>query len=296
MPEFLTEWTMNRGLLFVVLLVFACSLCLTNSGCTDKKTAGGDSLVTDSLATDSAVADSTDEIIADTPMPKAADELFDDFFFNFASSKKLQLERIDFPLPVYKNGELMKTVEKDKWRMERFFMRQGYYTLLFDSRSHMGVVKDTAVAHVVVEKIFFDIKTVQKFVFDRVRGAWRMKSICYDPIYKNNNANFLKFYEHFATDSLFQIESMADEVKFTAPDPDDDFSTMTGWMMPGQWPDFKPALIPEGNIYNIIYGKEYPESKTKILVVRGISNGLEIEMVFKRQKATGHWLLTEFSS
>ena len=121
---------MNRGLLFVVLLVFACSLCLTNSGCTDKKTAGGDSLVTDSLATDSAAADSTDEIIADTPMPKAADELFDDFFFNFASSKKLQLERVDFPLPVYKNGELMKTVEKDKWRMERFFMRQGYYTLL----------------------------------------------------------------------------------------------------------------------------------------------------------------------
>ena len=292
----LTEWTMNKGLLFVVLLVFACSLCVTNSGCTDKKPEVGDSIVADSLPADSAAADSTEEIIAETPMPKAADELFDDFVFNFASNKKLQLERVDFPLPVYKNGELMKTVEKSKWRMERFFMRQGYYTLLFDSWKHMNVVKDTAVAHVVVEKIFFDIKTVQKFVFDRVRGEWRMKSICYEPIYKNSNANFLKFYERFATDSLFQIESMADEVKFTAPDPDDDFSTMTGWMMPGQWPDFKPALIPEGPIYNIIYGEQYPESNTKIFVVRGISNGLEIEMVFKRQKATGQWLLTEFSS
>ena len=95
--------------------IFACSLCVTNSSCNDKKMDGADSLASDSTLVDTTAADSTDEIIAETPMPKAADELFDDFIFNFAANKKLQMKRICFPLPVYKNGKLTKEIEKGKW-------------------------------------------------------------------------------------------------------------------------------------------------------------------------------------
>ena len=37
--------------------------------------------------------DSTEQLIEETPMPKAADELFDDFVFNFAANRKLQKSR-----------------------------------------------------------------------------------------------------------------------------------------------------------------------------------------------------------
>ena len=66
---------------------FAVVFCIVfmgfvSSGCSDSKSeAAPDSLSVDSLAGDSADVDSIDSIISETPMPKAADALFDDFFF-----------------------------------------------------------------------------------------------------------------------------------------------------------------------------------------------------------------------
>ena len=77
-------------------------------------------------------------------------------------------------------------------------------------------------------------------------------------------------------------------VKFTGPDPDDDFSTMTGDIEPETWPAFAPQL-PHGMIYNIIYGQKYTESSQKIFVIRGIANGPETQLTFKR--IGGKWLL-----
>ena len=285
---------MKKLSLITVMLAVLTIVCFTSVGCTDKKPAPAvDSTAADTAVADTQAMDSTEKLIEETPMPKAADELFDDFLFNFAASRKLQMERIHFPLAVYRNDKLKKHIAKRHWKMEHFFMRQGYYTLIFDNKAQIKLVKDTTISHVVVEKIFFKIKTVQQFVFDRKNGEWMLTAIEYKPIFQNMNASFLKFYEKFSRDSLFQINSMAEEVKFTTPDPDDDFSSITGNMMPEQWPDFKPGLIPTGTLYNIIYGQKYSESTRKVFMVRGIANGLEIEMVFRRR--SGKWLLTEFS-
>lgn len=263
------------------------------TGCTDKRPAPADSAQSDTTALDTSSTDSVESVIAATPMPKAADELFDDFIFNFAANKKLQLKRIVFPLAVYQNGKLEKKIEKNQWRMEHFFMHQDYYTLIFDNNKQKELVKDTTIDHVVVEKIFFKKSLVQQFAFNRIDGQWKMTSIGYKPMYQNNNASFLKFYKRFAVDSAFQVRSMAPEVSFTAPDPDDDFSSINGVIVPQQWPDFKPGLIPSGVIYNVIYGQTYTESNRKIFLIRGIANGMEIEMVFKRFGKI--WKLVKFS-
>lgn len=73
-------------------------------------------------------------------------------------------------------------------------------------------------------------------------------------------------------------------------DPDDDFSTMTGEIEPWQWPSFAPEL-PHGFIYNIIYGHKYKGSNQRIFVLRGIANGFETELTFK--KTNGEWKLTK---
>ena len=284
---------MRKALLSVVLL-FMLGFLTVPYACTDKKAVPTDSVTTDSSIVDTSATDSTQSLIAATPMPKAADELFDDFIFNFAANKKLQLKRINFPLPVYRNGKLEKTIEKHRWRMEDFFMHQEYYTIIFDNNKQKALLKDTTIDHVVVEKIFFKKGLVQQLLFNRINGQWMMTSIGYEPISNSKNASFLHFYHRFATDSAYQARSLVDEVEFTAPDPNNDFGLISGVIVPEQWQDFKPSLIPQGVIYNILYGQKYKESNRKIFLIRGISNSLEMELVFK--KIGGRWKLTMFNS
>ena len=276
-----------------VLLALLTIVCFSSVGCTGKKPASdADTLASDTTVADTQAMDSTEKLIEETPMPKAADELFDDFVFNFAANRKLQLSRVHFPLPVYRNEKVLKTIDKKHWKMEHFFMRQDYYTLIFDNQKQMNLVKDTTIDHVVVEKVFYHKKTVQQFLFNRINGQWMMTSINYKPMYSNKNASFLKFYGKFATDSTFQAEHLHNPVKFVGPDPDDDFSTMTGDIEPETWPAFAPKL-PSSMIYNIIYGQKYNESNQKIFVIRGIANGLETELTFKR--IGGKWMLTKLN-
>ena len=280
---------MKKLSLITVMLAVLTIVCFTSVGCTDKKPAPAvDSTAADTAVADTQAMDSTEKLIEETPMPKAADELFDDFLFNFAASRKLQMERIHFPLAVYRNDKLKKHIEKRHWKMEHFFMRQDYYTLIFDNHKQMNLMKDTTIDHVVIEKVFYSRKVVQQFLFNRINGQWMMTSINYKPMYQNMNSSFLKFYGSFATDTAFQSRHLHNPVKFTGPDPDDDFSTMTGEIEPETWPAFAPQL-PHGMIYNIIYGQKYTESSQKIFVIRGIANGMETRLTFKR--IGGRWQL-----
>ncbi|MBM6661927.1 DUF4348 domain-containing protein [Marseilla massiliensis] len=281
---------MKRFLIAVFAMVLLMFSCKGNKTAKDADEVVPDS--SDSFVVDTVPVDTMEQLISETPMPKAADELFDDFFFNFAANRKLQMGRIKFPLPVIK-GDQTDYIQKEDWRMDHFFMRQGYYTLIFDNMKQMAVVKDTSIDHVVVEKVFFPKKQVKQYVFDRVGGLWMLCSIHYKPLYENTNASFLKFYQRFSRDSAFQIASLKDPVKFTGPDPDDDFSQIEGVITADTWPAFASEM-PSKMIYNIIYGQTYTESDHKIFVIRGISNGLEVEMTFERKG--GKWLLVELST
>lgn len=262
-------------------------VCFSSVGCTDRKPSASD---TDSVADTTAVTtavDTMDQIISETPMPKAADELFDDFFFNFAANRKLQMSRIQFPLPVVTGNDSV-MLQKKRWKMDHFFMHQDFYTLIFDNMKQMNVVKDTTIGHVIVERINLHRHHVKQYVFDRVRGQWMMTRIVNESLSKSKNASFLQFYCKFVADTAFQVRSINDPLDFTGPNPDDDFSTMSGILAPEQWLSFAPEL-PGSTIYNILYGQKYTESNQKIFVIRGIANGLETELTFRRKG--GHWKL-----
>lgn len=278
-------------MLFILLMVVSAVVVSTES-CTGNKTTETDS-IPDTTAFDTTTIDTMESIIEEQPMPKAADELFDDFFFNFAGNRKLQVKRIHFPLPIYNEGKVENRLTKSQWKVDHFFMEQEYYTLIFDNKRQMQVVKDTAVHHVVVEKIDLDAKSIKKYNFERIDGLWILTKISHEPTHSGKNASFLEFYHKFSTDSIFQVASMDEIVTFSAPDPDDDFSNITGSIVPEQWPMFKPTFIPKGIIYNIMYGQQYKESTKKIFLVRGIANSLEMEMDFRKEGDS--WKLTSFS-
>jgi len=261
------------GFFAVALLMFSC---------TGNKAGQADGTDADSVADTSEVAetDTLELLITETPMPRAADAMFDDFIFNFAANKRLQKERIIFPLRQTEAGKTT-TIDKNHWQMEHFFMRQGYYTLLFNNEQQMALMKDTAVSEAVVEKIQLKKNRVTNYLFQRIRGAWMLKGIQVTTIPENANADFLTFYQKFVTDSAFQVKSLNETVDFVGPDPDDDFNMMEGVITPDTWEAFAPTL-PGKVLYNIVYGKAQPSGNEKIFLLRGVANGLELELRFKK--------------
>ena len=279
---------MNKFLIAVFACLVAIFSCKGNKATYGDEEAPADSI--DSLGM--AVADSVEVLPAETMVPKAADELFDDFFFTFIVNKKMQKSRIKFPLPVV-DGDKKEMIAKEEWKMDHFFMNQGYYTLIFDNHKQLNLLKDTSVSHVTVEKIYLDKKRVKQYVFGRENGLWQLNSIKLTDTYNVKNASFIDFYQKFANDTAFQIQHLCNPVAFTGPDPDDDFQQMEGVITPDTWLAFSPE-IPVKMIYNIVYGQNYTESNRKIFLIRGIANGLEIEMVFKR--IGGKWMLQSLTT
>ena len=271
-------------------------LCLLLTfSCTGKKAGVETDVPADSVADSSQVVieDTLEQLITETPMPRAADAYFDDFIFNFTANKRLQFERIVFPLRVTEADGKTRMTEKSQWKMEHLFMRQGYYTLLFDDDDQMSHMKDSAVNEAIVEKIMLKKNKVKNYFFHRVRGAWMMYEVRTTPVEENANASFLTFYKRFTTDSVFQVQSINETVEFVGPDPDDDFNVMEGVITPDTWEAFAPQL-PEKVLYNIVYGKPEAKDNKKIFLMRGVSNGLEVELRFK--KVGGKWLLMKMTT
>lgn len=270
------------------------AIMLLMFSCTGKKAGQTDEVPTDSVAdsTDVAVTDTMELLITQTPMPRAADAMFDDFIFNFVANKKLQKERTVFPLRTTEGDKTVNTKE-EQWQMERLFMRQGYYTLLFSDEEQMSLMKDTAVSQAIVEKIQLKKNRVVNYRFFRVKGAWMLTSINVTPISENANASFLNFYQKFVTDSVFQLESINETVQFVGPDPDDDFAQMEGVITPDTWEAFAPTL-PVKVLYNIVYGKPKAANKEMIFLMKGVANGLEMELRFK--KVGNKWLLMKMTT
>ena len=276
---------LRAATLRIQALLLACMMLSGITGCMDRGTKPEALPLEDSTAVDSIESDSIVDMVESEPMPSAADELFDDFFFNYAASRKVQKERTHFPLPVITYGK-RSVMQAEQWKRENFFMVQGYYILVFNKATQLELMKDTAVGNVIVERIAMAREKVTRWYFARERGLWKLDSIDHISLRQYPDEHFMRFYNRFVNDSLFQQQSLAEVISFTGPDPDDDFSTMTGDIMPEQWPMFKPWL-PSGTLYNIRYGKApYPVSGVRFFFIRGIANGLQTDLVFTRKEKT----------
>ena len=118
----------------------------------------------------------SDQVEDDTPKPIGADELFDDFIFNYATDTLFQRQRTIFPLPYY-NVDTPLKIEKKYWKHDPLFADQTCYTLLFDSEDDMDLVGDTALSSVQVEWIFLKTRMVKRYYFERSKGMWMLEAI-----------------------------------------------------------------------------------------------------------------------
>ena len=280
-----------------VYIVFMMSVwMMTFTGCKNEKPAvNADSTVLDTEVTDTTDSDTMAEIIAETPMPKAADQLFDDFFFNFIASPKVQKARIKWPLPIVTYTDKQEhtvLMKKNQWKMDKFFRKQGYYTLIFDNEKQMSAAKSTKLDTVVVEKIKLRESSVTQYWFDHQNGKWEMNQIRNISFQDSKNASFLTFLQKFFTaDGRGMIK---DPLPYHGADPNGEETNIITTTIPASdWSTYLPT-VPGDVIYNILYGQKYGEGKTKILDFKGLANGLETQLIFKKQK--GDWRLVKINA
>lgn len=225
------------------------------------------------------------------PLPPEADELFDDFIFNYASDQDLQRERTVFPLPYYKIDTPLK-IEQEHWRHDTLFANESYYTLLFDKEKDMDLVGDTTLKSVQVEWIYLKTRMVKRYYFERIKGRWMLEAINLRHLEKDDNVDFVAFYTKFVTDSVYQSNHIHNPLQFITIDPDDDFSILETQLDLNQWYAFRPVM-PADKLSNISYGQRNADkSSTKILKVNGIGNGFS--NVFYFRKRNGDWELYKY--
>lgn len=230
-------------------------------------------------------------LLAREPMRTEADELFNDFIYNFASDDNLQKKRIVFPLSVYRENKRY-YIDKEHWRHNSFFVKQKFYTLLFDKEKDMDLANDTALKSVQVEWLCPKTKMVQKYAFKRVKGVWLLEAIYFNHMTSNGDESFLDFYHHFVTDSLFQSRRVCQPLSFLTTNPDDDFSLINATIDVNQWFAFKPQL-PVDRLSNINYGQQNSDkSNHKIVALKGVGNGFSNVLYFV--KKAGKWKLYKF--
>ena len=268
---------MKKLLLGFLLLAFLIS-------CGNKK-AKMDPFATIAEMVDSAgyKADTLQEAeVKEEPKPMVADELFDDFIFNYASDDALQRQRTVFPLPYYDRDTPLK-IEADFWKHDYLFTKENCYTLLFDKEEDMDMVGDTTLTSVQVEWIFLKTRMVKRYYFERKRGMWMLEAINLREMEKGENEDFVEFYTRFVRDSVYQSKHISHPLQFITIDPDDEFSILETTLDVDQWYAFRPVM-PTDRLSNINYGQKNEDlSNTKILKVNGIGNGYSNIFYFRKR-------------
>lgn len=225
------------------------------------------------------------------PKPMEADELFDDFIFNYALDDTLQRQRTVFPLPYY-NRNIPTKIEEHFWKHDYLFAKQSYYTLLFDEEDDLDLVGDTTLKSVQVEWIYLKTRMVKRYYFERKKGMWMLEAINLREMEKGENENFVEFYTRFVTDSVYQSKHISHPLQFVTIDPDDEFSILETTLDMNQWYAFRPVM-PADRLSNINYGQKNEDlSNAKILKVNGIGNGYSNIFYFRRQD--GEWELYKY--
>ena len=246
--------------------------------------------VQDTIETDTlALAD----LLAEESIPTSMDELFDDFIFQFAENKKLQRERIKFPLMVTETDGSVQQIDADEWVHEYLFLHQDYYTVLFNNEEQMDAEKTAARNQVDVEWYNLQDKTMRIYHFIRRDGLWTLDSKDRGNMAQTELSDFMLFYSRFATDSVYQSKSISQPLRLITTDPDNDFAYIEGSIDADQWQAFCPQM-PSELITNIRYGQTYTNPRKMVLLKRGIANGmLDIFTFVKRGR---RWLLTAYEN
>ncbi len=261
---------------------------------TDEGEEAVDTLMTDSLLTDADTLLLDIETLED-PLPESVDVLFDEFIFSFDNSNRLQRSRIRYPLPVTDAEGTTQYIKEREWKHRYLFLHQDFCTTLYTTRQQMEVTQDMSVNQARVQQVYLHSRQINTFYFERdtISHHWMLTQVRAVPFEQSELGHFFDFFRQFATDSIFQRHHIADPMRYTITDEENEYERINGTINADQWFEFQPE-IPRDVLTNIDYGQDYRQGNHMLLQMRGIHNGLENLFVFSREK--GLWRLVDFEN
>jgi len=126
-------------------------------------------------------------------------------------------------------------------------------------------------------------------------GQWHLLNFEKEETSATPYASFAEFYAKFASDSIFQRESIHFPLHVIAEAQGDVDEGGESHLSPEEWFEFRKEMpMPEGVMTNINYGQPSISQNRKILLVEGMSNGLYVKYKFDR--TNGQWHLYEIEN
>lgn len=248
------------------------------------------------LAADEVADDSTDMVedtlvlLEEAPEPVAADMLFDDFFYAFTTDMRYQLQRVRFPLKG-KEGDEELSVSADEWRETNLYASQEFFSMIYERDDDIEMQRDTALSEVSVEWFYLAGHYVERYNFHRIGGKWMLTDFEKEQTAHTPHASFMEFYAQFVSDTVFQKESVEFPLALAGEDEEGDEEAQTE-ISEDEWADFRNEMpLPQGVMTNIDYGQAVLSQNRKILLVQGLSSGLQVRYKFDRTH--GRWRLYE---
>ncbi|MDE5560711.1 MAG: DUF4348 domain-containing protein, partial [Bacteroidaceae bacterium] len=154
-----------------------------------------------------------------------ADELFDDFLYNYIHDTLLQHRRTSFPVSESFPDGVTKEVTQGDWHNYFDFMDGEYVTTIYNNEAEKTINEDTTLLVASVEKIDLIRGMITSYDFARNHGEWAMKAIRNTTVDDSDLADFIHFYSRFSRDAIFMNSSIARFIHVSMSDPDDDTQT-----------------------------------------------------------------------
>lgn len=232
------------------------------------------------------------QLYEEVELPKAVDELFDDFFFTFATDARFQNQRIRYPLRFLDEGAEIRLTKED-WKNYNRFGQQEFYSVIYEKEGDLALQKDTAVHEVSVQWIYLQDQYVERYNFKRIpEGQWVLFNIEKQDVSDTPNGEFVNFYSRFIADSLYQRSALNVPLPLHMSQEDEEgMGISDSQLSADEWFEMKGDMpFPKDVLVNIDYGQQCTEASKKNLLMEGVSNGLFVE--FKFEKVAGEWKLT----
>ena len=254
------------------ILLFVCGMCcMSFESCRFGSEGSDEDAMTDSTAVDSLGLEELD-LFEEVVVPKAADEVFDDFLFTYVSNASFRKQRT-------KGEETLDMNDDDA------------AVMIYERDNDLALQKDTTLQQVVLEKINWDTNSIRQYQFSKNRGEWFLSSEEDVDISDVPNAGFLVFLRDFLTDSLYRHESIDLPLQMKYYSEEDD-GIVEAELSYEEWNEIYydlPRL--DDYMYNVDYGQSLISSNRKSLLLKGMSNGLTMKFHFGF--SDGQWRLIE---
>ena len=253
-----------------------------------------DLLLLDSIPADTLTKEE-DELSLNEENAPALDGVFNDFLFAYLHSRTIREERTANPLRLEHIERPTELLDDFNPEFEFSFLSGEYFTTLYGNASQMYAEDDQELEEdsiVNLQRINLNDGTIRNFRFLREEGHWMLEAIREATFDSDDLSDFLNFYARFCSDSIFQSESIADPLRISIQDSEDEEGSINGIIDADQWQTFC-SEVPSGIISNIRKGQSYGGHRV-VLRKSGLSNGLQEVFTFTKER--GNWRLTKYEN